>query len=208
FRLVKYSRDPSSSLMEPLKAASRDYNKEQPVSDELFRAYKDLYAYDPAPLDEKRESALSGVQWTTEKVSFRAAYGNERVIAYLFLPKNSSPPYQTLVYLPNVAAVRARSSENLVNLAIIDFLMASGRAVLYPIYKGTYERNTGQISWFPEATQNYRNWIIQVVQDVRRSVDYLESRPDIKQDQIGYLGQSWGAILGSIVLAVEPRLKA
>src|SRR5207237_7237954 len=63
-------------------------------------------------------------------------------------------------------------------------------------------------SWFPEMTQNYRNWIIQVVEDVRRGVDYLHGRNDIRHDQIGYFGQSWGGILGSIVLAVEPRLKA
>jgi hypothetical protein len=146
--------------MEPLRPASRDYAKEQPVSDEVFRAYKDLYSYDPTPLNEKREAVETSEQWVKEKVSFTAAYGNERVIAYLFLPKNAQPPYQTLVYFPNVAAVRARSSETLVNLNIIDFLMTSGRAVLYPVYKGTYERNSGQSTWFPETTQGYRNWII------------------------------------------------
>ena len=209
FRLVKYQGSPTAVLMEPLRpASSRDYSKEQPVSDDLFRAYKDLYSYDPTPLDEKRESVESSEPWVKEKVSFRAAYGNERIIAYLFLPKNGQPPYQTLVYLPNVAAVRARSSEMLVNLTIIDFLMTSGRAVLYPVYKGTYERNSGQTTWFPETTQGYRNWIIQVVADMRRGVDYLETRADIRRDQIGYLGQSWGGMLGSIVLAVEPRLKA
>ncbi len=30
--------------------------------------------------------------------SYNAAYGGERVIAYLFLPKNARPPYQTVVY--------------------------------------------------------------------------------------------------------------
>lgn len=162
FRLVKYqdSKPPAATLMEPLRPASRDYAKEQPVSDEVFRAYKDLYSYDPTPLNEKREAVETSEQWVKEKVSFTAAYGNERVIAYLFLPKNAQPPYQTLVYFPNVAAVRARSSETLVNLNIIDFLMTSGRAVLYPVYKGTYERNSGQSTWFPETTQGYRNWII------------------------------------------------
>jgi eukaryotic-like serine/threonine-protein kinase len=40
-----------------------------------------------------------------EKVSFDAAYGKERVTAYLFLPKNSSPPFQTIVYFPGSYAI-------------------------------------------------------------------------------------------------------
>ena len=40
-----------------------------------------------------------------EKVSFDAAYGKERITAYLFLPKNSSPPFQTIVYFPGSYAI-------------------------------------------------------------------------------------------------------
>ena len=42
--------------------------------------------------------------WIVEKITFNAAYGNERVIAYLFLPKNASPPYQTLIFFPGADA--------------------------------------------------------------------------------------------------------
>ena len=42
--------------------------------------------------------------WRMETVSFRAAYGNERVTAYLFLPDNAKPPFQTVVYFPGSTA--------------------------------------------------------------------------------------------------------
>ena len=35
-----------------------------------------------------------------EKVSYAAAYGGERIPAYLFLPKNAKPPYQVVVVFP------------------------------------------------------------------------------------------------------------
>ncbi len=44
-------------------------------------------------------------EWIIEKVSFAAAYENERVPAFLYLPKNSPPPFQTIIFFPgsNVA---------------------------------------------------------------------------------------------------------
>ena len=46
------------------------------------------------------------------------------------------------------------------------------------------------------------------MQDVRRTVDYLESRPDIDRNRLTYLGYSYGAALGPTVLTLEERLKA
>ena len=44
--------------------------------------------------------------WKQERISYAAAYGNERIVAYLYLPKNAAPPYQTVVYF----RIRAASS--------------------------------------------------------------------------------------------------
>jgi dienelactone hydrolase len=38
-------------------------------------------------------------------------------------------------------------------------------------------------------------------------VDYLGKRPDIDTTKIAYYGLSWGAALGPIMLAIEPRFK-
>jgi dienelactone hydrolase len=47
-----------------------------------------------------------------------------------------------------------------------------------------------------------------VVKDFRRSIDYLETRPDIDCKKLAYLGFSWGGIYGAIIPAIEERLKA
>jgi dienelactone hydrolase len=44
--------------------------------------------------------------------------------------------------------------------------------------------------------------------DLRRSIDYLETRPDIDTKRLAYYGFSWGAMLGGVMPAIEPRLKA
>ncbi len=114
FRLVQYSDSQAvaDTLTGPIPPASRDYSKETPVSDEVFRVYQNLFAYDPQALDAKVESIdRSAEQWVKEKVSFAAAYDRERVPAYLFLPRNTRPPYQTVVYFPGAGATVSLTSD-------------------------------------------------------------------------------------------------
>ncbi len=188
----------------PVERSYRDYSKEKPVSDQVFEAYRSLYSYDKRPLDARVESPDdSHPYWRKEKVTFAAAYGNERMAAYLFLPKNAAPPYQTVVYHPGSNAAFSRSSETLgITLIFFEFAMRSGRAVLFPIYKGTYER---QVEGNGPNTE--RDVSVQAVKDASRSVDYLESRTDIDRARIAYYGLSWGANRGPRICATESRFK-
>jgi len=49
--------------------------------------------------------------------------------------------------------------------------------------------------------------MIQWSKDLGRSIDYLESRPDIAHDKLGYHGVSLGTTVGSVFLAMEKRIK-
>ena len=209
FRLMKNLGEAGANaeaLERPIQQLTRDYNKEKPVSDQIFEIYKRFYAYDNSKLEPKLESRdESSEYWTKEKVSFNAAYGNERIPAFMFLPKNFKAPYQAVVYYPHSGAQDARSSEKL-DIRYIDFIVRSGRAVLFPIYKGTYERHVEVDD--NEESSGWRDLTIQRAKDFFRSVDYLESRTDIDHDRIGYFGISWGAGVGPRVLALEKRAKA
>jgi len=57
-----------------------------------------------------------------EKVTFDAAYDRERVTAYLFLPKNASPPFQTVVYYPALLAFTRQARDFIpeVTLSVVD----------------------------------------------------------------------------------------
>ena len=50
--------------------------------------------------------------------------------------------------------------------------------------------------------------VIRWVKELRRTVDYLEQRPDIDSRRMAYYGMYIGATHAPIVLAVEPRIKA
>ncbi len=208
FRCAKYSAPLPEALTGPVENLSRDYAKEKPVADEVFRFYQSIYAYDRTDLKAVVEAVDdSSEQWRKEKIGFNAAYGNERVIAYLFLPRNAAPPYQTVIYFPGSSAFLSRSSEDLA-VWRLDFVIRSGRALLYPVYKGTYERRTDfDISSSLGSNRN-RDLIIQWFKDLSRSVDYLETRQDIDRERLAYYGFSTGAALGPVLTALEPRLKA
>jgi dienelactone hydrolase len=203
FRCVKYTSPVEGSLLAPVGQLTRDYSKETPASDETYRIYKSLYAYDRTPLNATVESVdESSPYWRKEKVSFDAAYGRERVPAYLFLPRNAAPPYQTVVYFPSSNALWLASGEDL-EIRFLDFLIRSGRAVLHPIYKGTFERR----STTGAGPNDVRDWKIACSKDLGRSLDYLETRRDIDSRKLAYYGLSLGAISTLPLVAVEDRFQ-
>jgi dienelactone hydrolase len=149
---------------------------------------------------------VTSPEWRTEKVSYAAAYG-ERIPAYLFIPKNAKPPYQVMIVFPGSDALVQRSSANVGgDLDHFDFLMRSGRALLYPVYKSTHERGDNVKNDYPNMTANYRDHVVMWAKDLGRSVDYLETRGDTAKGKIGLIGFSWGAAMAPLVLAVEPRI--
>ena len=210
FRCVKYG--PDETLAGPdrelIPSAARNLRKATPATDEQFEGYLRLYDYDSTDLLAKIDTVdESNPDWRLERVSFQAAYGNERVPALLFLPRRLRPPFQVVVYFPGAGARRLRASSQ-INPSLFDWVVKSGRAVIYPIYKGTYERGGGVQSAGSMQTIANRDLAIARAKDVRRTVDYLSSRPDIHRTQIAYMGQSWGAALGPVHLVVERRFKA
>jgi len=69
----------------------------------------------------------------------------ERVSAYLFLPDEHAPPRtQTVIFFPGGAALdqpdQARTLKPSTRVAAFPFIIKDGRAVLYPVYKGTLRR--------------------------------------------------------------------
>ena len=67
--------------------------------------------------------------WRKEKVSFSAAYGDVRVPAFVFLPKNARPPYQAMVYHPSAGAFTSTFA-SMEGFNRMEFIIRSGRAVI------------------------------------------------------------------------------
>ncbi len=208
FRCMKLDASPSAAAVARVDAKTyRDYWNERPVPDEVLRAYTALYAYDKGELNAQVQETASVEGWARTKVTFDAAYGRERLAAYLYLPKNTSPPFQTVVYFPGAGAF-LEDKPNLENLEQTrGFLLKSGRALIFPIYKGMYERRDGHAPW-NMATALQRDYIVMWAKDLGRSLDYLETRKDIDSTKVAYFGDSLGASLGGELPAIEKRIKA
>jgi len=202
FRCAKFSGPLSAELTAPLESESRDYTKERPVNDETFAIYRSLYSYERKDLNVRTEAVdESAPFWRKETVSFDAGYPGERVIAHLFIPRNISPPYQTVVYFPSSLGLIAKSSADL-ELQMIDFLPRIGRAVLYPVYKGMYERH---FDTPPYPLLPGKDLVIAWSRDVSRAIDYLETRRDIDLQRLSYY--SYSMPFGTVMCALDGRIK-
>ncbi|MGH8245068.1 MAG: protein kinase domain-containing protein [Gammaproteobacteria bacterium] len=220
FRCVRYT-DPARAQQEfggPIVPERRpDYYKAKPVPDEVFELYKGLYAYGKKPLNPVVESVDDGSDlWRREKIRFEAPYGNEQMIAYLFLPKQGRPPYQCVLFMGDGSTARPGSGE-----AIHPeyYVLRSGRAMLYPIYKGTLERyvriasdrvaqrdplNTWRIASEPVSQ---RDLLITWRKDLGSSIDYLQTRTDIDAARLAYMGHSMGSRTAAVYLTLEDRIR-
>jgi len=206
FRVARYDEALPAPQDAPvrLETLRGDLPARVPVSDEIFDVYRRQFAYDPRPLNASTETNDARDGWDRQIVTFDAAYGpGERVRAYLFFPKHVSPPFQTVVVFPSADSRRLSSSRDM-SLTIVDLIAATGRAVMYPVYKGTYERAVPAADG-PAAARDLR---IAWSRDLGRSIDYLATRPDIDSGRIAFYGTSLGGDAGIILVPLEPRLRA
>jgi tRNA A-37 threonylcarbamoyl transferase component Bud32/dienelactone hydrolase len=208
-RLVEYLDDEGLDVASGLlERPFRDILAETPVSDEIFSAYRATFDYDATPVDAVVEAVDdSHEDWVRETISFETAYG-ERMSVYLYLPRRASPPYQTIVYYPGSGALVQRDFERYGTERRVDFFLKSGRALAFPVYKGTFDRGTGLSSDYADESTLWKDHVVAWVQDYRRTVDYLLTRDDIDGERLAYFGVSWGGYMGAIIPALEPRLKA
>ena len=209
-RLVKYLRDePNFAAASALqKRAFSNYAKESPVGDAVFESYRRAFDYDRGPLNARVESRDSTPDdWDIERVTFTAAYGDERMMAYVYTPKHGRPPYQSVLYFPHSGVISQSNSRNS-REQLAAFVVKTGRALVLPIFKSTYERQDSLRSDIPDKSIFWREHVVMWVKDARRTLDYLGTRADMDTSRFAFFGYSWGSNQAPLTLALEPRLKA
>lgn len=203
FRCVRYTVPPAEAQLSP--KPELEFPALTPVGDDAFRSYRALFSYEPKePKARTVHVDRDNPDWIKEQVTFEASYSAEQISGYLFLPKNANPPFQVIVYHPSAQAEQLTDASALDAPPRWDFLVRTGRAVFHPVLPNTYGRRKPQ----PQTPVAQLSALVERGQDIRRAVDYLESRPDIDRTRIAYVGASWGAASGPIFLAIEPRFKA
>lgn len=205
-RCMRATEEVPAELSGPLPSMRHDFREDVPIEEDLFRAVTAQYSYDRVPIEgELLARDESDGRWVRETVSYPAAYGGEQILAYVYLPRDVSPPYQTVVYFPGSSALDFRDSSIIAEIAFLSFLQESGRALIHPIYQRMYERGKDQPI---QGLADVRDLIVQWSKDVSRTVDYLETRTDVASDRLGFVGVSLGGYYGPIFTAMEPRFAA
>jgi dienelactone hydrolase len=210
FRLVMTHDEPgvAAQVRAPLTARSNLPHRftRQPTSNEIYEAYGRLFDYEQGPLNVTSDDPVESRSWIRERITFDAGYGGERTVLYLYVPTVGSPPFHTVVYWPGWDTFRLDSVDEYFAKQA-DFLLKSGRAVAFPVYLGSFERGDGTPRP-PFNSTAYRDNAIAGVKDLRRTLDYLETRHDVDHRTIAFYGYSWGGVNGPTALAREPRLRS
>jgi dienelactone hydrolase len=202
FRCVQYPSPVPEALNGPVAMSSVE-RKDAPVDDRTFQTFQSSLTYDKTDLNAKVGPMTDAPHWSVEDVSFQAAYGNERVILHLYLPKDAKPPYQAVFFFGGNNMLFVRSREEVSN-RLMEYIIKSGRAVVLPAYAGTLERGETPLPTPPGLA---RDLAIQQLKDVSRTVDYLQTRHDIDVSKLAFYGVSYGTGVAVRSLATDPRFK-
>jgi dienelactone hydrolase len=173
--------------------------------------FRRQFAHEPSPPNARTEAIdTTSPDWTRETVTLDTGYG-ERLTAYLFVPKTAGPGRrQAIVFVPGVGAfLNQASSLNTRPGGIHDALIKSGRILVIPILKGSFERFDGFLTLSGARYQQaFRQRMQQWRQELGQVIDYLASRPDVDAGRLAYQGNSFGAAAALPLLALEQRFKA
>ncbi len=177
----------------------------KPTSEASFNAWLSHYRYDKAPLNAKIAEVVDSAEWHREKITYDGA-NDERAMAYLYLPKNSQKPFQVINFIPGASAFYSLTIPQYVALVVQPYIQ-SGRAVFVVVLKGYVERMWPQDHKSSALSSvKHREEMVNWVTDVRRGLDYLETRSDIDAGKIAFLDISTEEYL--IVPAIEPRYRS
>lgn len=204
FRCVKYLREPSAELLMSPPKTVRDFARERPASSEQIKHYLSHYAYFRDPLKPRR-SVEQLETCLHETIRIQSAY-NEEFDIHLFLPRRGRPPYEPIVVVPDSDAFD--TNRFVVPPATSKYsmgLLEESRIICLPVYKGMFERQQPPNE---ETLAHHRDLVTHLAKDLSRTVDYLQTRPDMNLDKLIFLGVSWGAAVGPTLLVVEPRFQA
>jgi len=171
-----------------------------------------LYAYDrdlplrPALTKLEDKTPAQAALRTRYRLEYDSVH-DQRVTAIYTVPRRFSPPHPAVVLLHGSGG---HKDSDYVRFAS-DMMSSLGYATLSidGQYRGERRRagRSGDIHLVQSAT--HRDAWIQTVVDLRRAVDFLESRTgEVEPSRIAFVGFSQGGMLGGVFLGVEPRVRA
>jgi len=178
-----------------------------PLPDEVYAAYSRVFDYDDSELEPVVERVDTTRLWIRERITIDAGYAGGRLPIHLYRPTGRKGPYQTVVYWPGWDTFWLADADEYFAKQM-DFIIKSGRAVAFPIFSGTFERRVSSKVRTPAfGTAEYRDNTIHTIKELRRTVDYIQTRSDLDTAAIAFYGYSWGGVNAPLALAQEARFR-
>jgi len=178
-----------------------------PVEESVYKGFLSHFRYDKKNLEPEVIEVQENENWIKEKISF-AGEGNDRIIAYLYLPLRAQKPFQCITFIPGMDVFYSR---NLAQEAewILGPHVKAGRAMFTVVMKGMTEREWGLDYSKPDTNSvEYRNLMVLHSSELNLGLDYLETRSEINVDKTSYIGFSWGSGSRLIFAGANNRFKS
>lgn len=163
------------------------------------------YEYDQAiPLNDSVEVVMDTTSFKLLNVKYTSV-NDRKVTGLLSLPKNVSGPLPVIILMHGLGDHKAVDYVEFGN----DLFLKNGYAVMRIDISDHGDRK-GEVFDF-DLTGPYKYWsrsvISQTVFDLRRTIDFIETRKELDSNRIGYYGISLGGIIGTIFCGVDERIK-
>jgi cephalosporin-C deacetylase-like acetyl esterase len=163
------------------------------------------YEYDHAlPLDDSVRLVSDSLGYELFAVNFRSVH-DKTVTGLLTIPDAATGP------LPVVILMHGKGDRKTVDYieAGHEYFWRGGYAVLRLDIDNHGDRLKDDYDF--DLTGDFRYWtrgiVTQTVFDLRRAIDFIETREEFDSKRIGYYGISLGGIIGTIFSAVDARVK-
>ena len=184
----------------------------KPMNDEAFTIYS--RNFDIGRIDLKSKVLYedkSNPLWVKERILVNLGYGSESMDILVFSPRDSYGKIGSVIIYPGANYFRTPPDVDEVNPGEygLDFIVKSGRAIVWPAIKDSMNRISPMTgSSREDVTRRWRERLKAWTVDTYRTIDYIETRNDLDPNNIFYLGMSYGSLYPTHTLLFEKRFNA
>ena len=163
------------------------------------------YEYDQdLPLHDSVVLVTDTTDYSLYYLTYQSVH-DKKVTALLTVPGKGEHPFPTIILLHGLGDRKT-----------VDYIEAGNQHLLnagYAVLRLDISNHGDRFKYDYEfdLTDGYRYWtrdlISQTVFDLRRAVDFIQTREELDSRRIGYMGISLGGIIGTIFCSVEERVE-
>lgn len=130
---------------------------------------------------------------------------NNVVPIYAFVPRGATGKVPVVVILHYWGARDIKSERSMADRFAERGIGSVVVTLPYHLGRTPVGYRSGQLAIQP-SSQELRESMSQATLDVKRTIDFIESRPEFDSSRIGIAGTSLGALVASLAYGVDPRL--